>query len=111
MNVLQILPSLDIGGVETGTVDLAGYLAAGGNKAVVISSGGRLVKELEASGGRHYTHPVGEKRTNDWLLYDLHGNVYEWIQDWYVIDYYQWSPRESPTGPETGSSRVIRGGS
>lgn len=61
MNVLQILPSLDVGGVETGTIDLARYLAAHGHKAIVVSGGGRLVKELDAINVRHYTLPVGKK--------------------------------------------------
>jgi lipopolysaccharide heptosyltransferase II len=61
MNILQILPSLDIGGVETGTVDLARYLATHGHKAIVVSGGGRLVRELDAMNVRHYTLPVGKK--------------------------------------------------
>jgi len=61
MNVLQILPRLDEGGVETGTVDLARYLTMNGHKAVVISSGGRLVKKLHDVGARHYELPVGRK--------------------------------------------------
>jgi lipopolysaccharide heptosyltransferase II len=61
MNILQVLPSLDVGGVETGTVDLARYLVMKGHKAIVASSGGRLVKELEAAGARHYTLPVHKK--------------------------------------------------
>ena len=61
MNVLQILPSLDVGGVETGTIDLARYLVRNGHKAIVISGGGRLVKELDKIGARHYTLPVGKK--------------------------------------------------
>lgn len=61
MNILQILPSLDVGGVETGTVDLARYLASHGHKAIVVSGGGRLVKQLEMAGVRHYTLPVGKK--------------------------------------------------
>ncbi len=61
MNILQILPSLDIGGVETGTIDLARYLMSHGHKAVVVSGGGRLVKELDAVNVRHYTLPVGKK--------------------------------------------------
>ena len=61
MNTLQILPSLDVGGVETGTVDLACYLAKQGHRAIVVSSGGRLVRELDRAGSRHYTLPVGRK--------------------------------------------------
>ncbi|MFA5146144.1 MAG: lipopolysaccharide heptosyltransferase II [Candidatus Omnitrophota bacterium] len=61
MNILQILPALDVGGVETGTVDLARYLVRNGHKAIVVSSGGRLVRELDAAGSRHYTLPVGKK--------------------------------------------------
>lgn len=61
MNILQILPSLDVGGVETGTIDLARYLVSAGHKVVVISGGGRLVKELDIPNARHYTLPVGQK--------------------------------------------------
>jgi len=57
------------------------------------------------------THPVGQKRPNQWNLYDMHGNVYEWVQDWYDENYYANSPENHPRGAEKGSSRVIRGGS
>jgi formylglycine-generating enzyme required for sulfatase activity len=56
-------------------------------------------------------HPVGQKRPNAWGLYDLHGNVLEWCSDWHSADYYANSPLEDPTGPESGSIRVCRGGS
>lgn len=61
MNILQILPSLEVGGVETGTIDLARYLVKKGHKAIVISGGGRLVRELDKIGARHYSLPVGKK--------------------------------------------------
>lgn len=61
MNILQILPKLNVGGVETGTIDLAKYLVQNGHHCVVISAGGDLVKELDACGIRHYELPVDHK--------------------------------------------------
>lgn len=54
MNILQVLPELNLGGVETGTVDLAVSLVKLGHKSVVVSGGGELVKELEKAGVKHY---------------------------------------------------------
>jgi len=61
VNILQILPQLNVGGVETGTLDLAKYLVRAGHKAVVVSNGGELVKELESLGAVHYQLPVHKK--------------------------------------------------
>jgi len=55
------------------------------------------------------THPVGEKLPNAWGLYDMHGNVYEWCWDWFGK--YTAEAKTNPTGPDTGSRKVYRGGS
>jgi formylglycine-generating enzyme required for sulfatase activity len=58
------------------------------------------------SGGK--THPVGQLKPNAWGLYDMHGNVMEWVQDWYGR-YSEQSVRD-PQGPPSGSHRMRRGG-
>jgi formylglycine-generating enzyme required for sulfatase activity len=55
--------------------------------------------------------PVGSFPANAFGLYDMHGNVWEWCNDWYKSDYYQQSPPKNPSGPETGQMKVLRGGS
>ncbi len=53
-------------------------------------------------------HPVGEKESNAWGIHDMHGNVYEWVADWYGR--YSEDPQIDPTGPDDGSDRAFRGG-
>ena len=55
MNILQILPELVVGGVETGTVDLALALADRGHKSIVVSNGGPLAEYLEKKGIKHFS--------------------------------------------------------
>ncbi|MBK8444596.1 MAG: formylglycine-generating enzyme family protein [Sphingobacteriales bacterium] len=57
------------------------------------------------------TCTVGQKQANELGLYDMSGNVWEWCQDWYDCNYYKISPTTNPTGPNSSSHRVLRGGS
>ncbi len=55
--------------------------------------------------------PVGSHTSNGWKLFDVHGNVREWCSDWYDTGYYARASRKDPTGGNTGTMRVTRGGS
>jgi formylglycine-generating enzyme required for sulfatase activity len=58
------------------------------------------------------TAPVGSYPTgkSDYGVFDLSGNVAEWVQDWHFPEYYLFSPKENPPGPEKGHYKIIRGG-
>ncbi len=57
------------------------------------------------------THPVKQKKSNGLGLYDMSGNVWEWVSDWYNASYYEGSPKNNPNGPSSGSEHALRGGS
>ncbi len=61
MKIIQLVPALNSGGVERGTLEIARALVAAGHESVVISSGGRMVAQLEAEGTRHITLPIHRK--------------------------------------------------
>jgi sulfatase modifying factor 1 len=64
---------------------------------------------IDANFNSNRTKPVGLSGRNDWSLYGMHGNVWEWCSDWF--DYYSKTEFENPKGPEKGFYKIIRGGS
>jgi glycosyltransferase involved in cell wall biosynthesis len=62
LTVVQMLPALESGGVEKGTLEVGKYLVDHGHRSIVISAGGRLVTQLEREGSEHLAWPVGAKR-------------------------------------------------
>ena len=69
ISVLQVLPDLNSGGVERGTLEVNKYLVSVGCRSMVISNGGRMVKELESDKGEHYKLGIGKK--NLFIIFSL----------------------------------------
>jgi formylglycine-generating enzyme required for sulfatase activity len=84
------------------------YAARAGSQAARYGDLDRVAWWSGNSGNA--THDVAQKEPNAWGLYDMLGNVEEWVADWYD-KYYPGSPRQDPQGPATGWVRVLRGGS
>lgn len=87
------------------------FAARGGNNAESTTysgsnTAGTVAWYSQNAGGK--THPVAQKQANELNIYDMSGNLWEWCSDWYAL--YSSATQNNPTGPSTGSSRVIRGG-
>lgn len=68
LTVLQVLPALNVGGVERGTLEVAAELARNGHRSLVMSAGGKMVDQLVSEGSQHITIPIGQKSPLTLLL-------------------------------------------
>lgn len=84
------------------------YAARAGSTEIQYGAIDEVAWYVDNSAGR--TRDVAQKRPNGFGLYDMLGNVWEWVNDWYDESYYQKSPSHDPFGPSSGENRVVRGG-
>ena len=84
--------------------------ARGGLEEKRYPWGDEIDPSLANYDNREGTTPVGSYPANGYGLYDMAGNVWEWVADWYDAKYYRESPAQNPQGPEKGAVRVLRGG-
>jgi sulfatase modifying factor 1 len=87
------------------------YAARSGGKHEKYSGGDNVdsVAWYDAN-SNNMTHPVGQRQPNGLGIFDMSGNVWEWVSDWYDKDYYAESTRKDPKGPSEDFPRVNRGG-
>ena len=87
------------------------YAARGGKEGMKYPWGNEISSQNAKYASRDGTAPVSSYAANGFGLYDLAGNVWEWVNDRYEGDYYSSSPTQDPPGPSEGTRRVRRGGS
>lgn len=98
------------GGMEESTYPWGDELHPGGNHKCNIWQGD-FPEHDSADDGYHGTAPVDEFCQNEFAMYNVVGNVWEWCHDWFSPDHHVEGPRENPKGPSDGDERIIRGGS
>lgn len=89
------------------------YAARGGAKSKeTLYAGSSNIEEVAwyTANSNQQAHPVAQKKPNELELYDMNGNVWEWVWDVYDWNYYKRSAYDNPTGPTAGPYRVMRGG-
>jgi sulfatase modifying factor 1 len=98
------------GGLEHATFPWGDDLEPDGEHRMNVWQGEFPAENTEADGWAG-TAPVRSYPPNGYGLYEVTGNVWEWVADWFAADTYETQPAESPTGPADGQLRVMRGGS
>jgi formylglycine-generating enzyme required for sulfatase activity len=86
------------------------HAARGGLEGKLYPWGDEIDPSRANYDNRSGTSPVGAYAPNAYGLYDIAGNVWEWVSDWYDAQYYRASPLVNPLGPTHGTTRVLRGG-
>jgi len=105
--IRELNRKVDEGGFRLPTEAEWEYACRAGTNGVYHGTLKSVAWYVDNSGGM--THAVGQKQANAWGLFDMHGNVWEWCQDWYGA--YPTNSVSDFPGPHSGTARVNRGGS